>query len=205
MSEKKFWNSFYTKNNKQTFEWLINYDDFVKNLNLNEFNTNANRAFLLDAGCGTSIFSSKLRDSLRDESLLICADFSREALEFLKQKQNNSSYIDHVQCNCKYLPFRNDLFDLIIDKGYLDSVLKSPKPDSIKNALECFNSLLNKLDYSDKLYKKFLLEITDETPELRISLYDQYSNSNQFSYFFKEIHIGNDLYYYAYFVYKINI
>ena len=133
MSEKKFWDNFYKKHNSHAFEWLIDYKDLVKSLNLEgehaidqktstiflNLNTqkksSSNLTFLLDVGCGTSLFSYNLKNSFTFKSLLVCADFSYEALEILKFKHTNQTAIDFVQCNCKYLPFRDCFFELIIN------------------------------------------------------------------------------------------
>ena len=93
----------------------------------------------------------------------------------------------------------------IQDKGYLDSLLKklfiSTNQDAISESVGAMSNLLDKLKYVNKLDKrKYLIQITDETPELRISLFDQLEI--QVEYFFKEISVGEDPVYYAYFIRK---
>ena len=245
MSEKKFWDNFYKKHSSQNFEWLIDYRDLVKSLhlfdydvsqslppsfahlqtmtflNLKQKNKNSNLSFLLDVGCGTSMFSFNLKNSFSFKSILICADFSLEALDLLRlkqidaEKQHNKTLeacqdslprftVDFIQCNCKYLPFRKEVFDLILDKGYLDSLLKSNSANLIDSTLASMSNILEKLDYSECIEtKRVLLQITDETPDLRISLFDQFHHKNfRLSYYFKEIELDNSMLYYAYFVYK---
>ena len=215
MSEKKFWDNFYRKHNKQAFEWLIDYNDLATFLDLNS--QRANLTSMLDVGCGTSLFSHNLQKSLSLKSFLICADFSYEALDLLKAQQTESSLkrgtfsADFVQCNCKHLPFRDDFFELIIDKGYSDSLLKSTSPDGIKNTVIAMQQIRDKLaiTISDTerraaSNKPVLLQLTDETPELRTSLFDQLDHSDCFtlSYRFKEMELDDSRVYYAYFVYK---
>ena len=64
--------------------------------------------------------------------------------------------------------------------------------------LETLGSVLDKLGE-----RKYLIQITDETPELRISLFDRLDQSLfRIEYFFKEINVGEDSCYYAYFIRK---
>ena len=82
--------------------------------------------------------------------------------------------VEHVQCDCSRgrLPFRDDMFDLIIDKGFTDSVLKNADTASATgNALATIESLVRKLDRTR--VDATLVQITDEAPEMRINLLDQ--------------------------------
>jgi hypothetical protein len=176
---------------------------------------------LLDAGCGTSMFGFDLSRSINSPVSLVCADFSREALNILRKKHNDqlletstarkrntsnslsqssSLTIDYIECNCKYLPFKHDSFDMIVDKGYLDSVLKATNStQSIKSSSRAICNLLESLNING-----YLLQITDETPDLRMSLFDQLKHDGfKVGYFFKEIDLDNDRVYYAYFLRKI--
>ena len=134
MAEKKFWDKFYAKHHQESFEWLVDYGEAEQIVpSLIQANDVQSQDFILDCGCGTSLFSYQLLDSFKQTQqsgeFLLCADFSSDALELLKKKQGElekplSSRVDFVRCNCKHLPFRDNLFDLIVDKGYLDSLLK---------------------------------------------------------------------------------
>ena len=210
MSEKKFWDNFYTKHSRAPFEWLIDtssIDEIVSMLG------KKSPAFLLDAGCGSSLFSTRLTQSLRFPSYLLCADFSRQALELIKSNKLTSNHIDFIECDCKRLPIRDHLFDLVLDKGYLDSLLKklfiAGSQVSMNEALLAMTNLLQKLDRineSSLISKqpKYLIQITDETPELRISLFDQLDQANmKIDYFFKEINLSDNLVFYAYFISKL--
>jgi hypothetical protein len=176
---------------------------------------------LLDAGCGTSLFGFKLSSSLPRPAYLVSADFSERALLLLREKQKEDFYkqnarqtvlLDYVQCNCARPPFREHLFDIIIDKGYSDSLLKSSdKCDATEVALRSILGLIQRLDNKDRDIdenrhsRKVLLQITDEAPELRMSLLDQLNTSKfKISYFFKEIQTNNSeqTSFYAYFIYK---
>lgn len=208
MSERLYWDKFYKKHNKTPFEWIIDtssINEILDQIDSSKKNVE-HKTLLFDVGCGTSMFSSRLSSSLCKPNHLVCGDFSRQALEILKSNNalaNNN--IDFVQCDCKNLPFRENIFDLILDKGYLDSLLKklfiSTNQDAISESVGAMSNLLDKLKYVNKLDKrKYLIQITDETPELRISLFDQLEI--QVEYFFKEISVGEDSVYYAYFIRK---
>jgi hypothetical protein len=198
MSSKSYWDLFYKKQKIKSFEWLV--DNSCLEQLLPQINKSNTIAFLLDVGCGSSLFSSQLKESLPEPAMLLCADFSFDAL--LRLKSSTSAVaIDFIQCDCKRLPFRSSLFDLAIDKGYLDSVLKQLTLVSANKAmsetLESMSTILEKLDEN-----KLLIQITDEQPELRISLLDEFhfgNSSFEINYSFKEIHVNESIYF-AYFI-----
>ena len=120
MSEKLFWDKFYKKNNKTPFEWIVDtssIDEILSQIHNFEKNVSCFQTYLLDAGCGSSLYSSRLSESLPNKNYLICADFSRDALELIKFNHVESKMqlnVDFVQCNCKRLPIRDNVFDLIL-------------------------------------------------------------------------------------------
>lgn len=214
MSQKLYWDKFYSKHNQSSFEWLIDHRDLNDQIDLceSEQPSEHHTQILLDIGCGSSIFSHKLRKN--GSPLLICADFSQEALALLRNKHteldvnaNNQNrqrqYVDYVQCDCRYLPFRDDLFDLVIDKGFLDSLLKTNLDSSkaMLNASTSMRSILEKLATNGRL-----VQITDEEPDLRSSLLDEllFKYNCNFSYSFKEFEVENksSTFYYFYFIEK---
>ena len=200
MSSKSYWDLFYKKQQKKSFEWLV--DNSCLDQLMPQIKINSKITFLLDVGCGSSLFSSQLKESLLQPAMLLCADFSFEALLHLKSC-SPAKAIDFIQCDCKRLPFRLSLFDLAIDKGYLDSVLKQLSFVSVSKAmsetLESMYTILEKLDEN-----QLLIQITDEQPELRISLLDEFrfkNDSFEINYSFKEIQV-NESTYFAYFINK---
>ncbi|CAF1062239.1 unnamed protein product [Brachionus calyciflorus] len=196
MSKKAFWDKFYSKHTTKTFEWLIEFNDSLKSLSQNLISlTNGEKpTLLLDVGCGTSQFSQDLKNTL-DSSFLICTDFSYKALDLLKSKNSSLQTIDYVECNCKYLPFRSTVCDLIIDKGFSDSLLKETNTrKSLQQTLKSINNQLETLQQNG-----VLIQITDEEPELRISsLFDQLN----IQYNFKEINLDSGSNYFVYFIKK---
>lgn len=191
MSSNQFWDDFYKKQNKKTFEWLLDSSclDHIMPLI-----TKIKITTLIDVGCGSSVFTSQISRQL-PANLLICADFAIEPLLHLKSL-NLAPHIDFIQTNCKQLPIRSDFFDLAIDKGYLDSVLKRLSLVSVDMAMQqAVESVESVLDVVNGL----VVQITDEQPELRINLLDQVNKFN-LGFHFKEIQIDD----YCYFVYFIN-
>lgn len=199
MSSKSYWDLYYTKKQQiQSFEWLVD-SSCLDHLMLQIDNTTT--TFVLDIGCGSSLFSRQMTERLAQPGLLVCVDFSNEPLKYLKSISTRLA-VDFVQCNCKRLPFRSDLFDLGVDKGYLDSVLKQLTLVSVNTAmnetLESLRVCLEKLDEN-----KLLLQITDEQPELRMSLLDEFKDDLfEINYSFKEINDANESTYFAYFINK---
>lgn len=193
MSKKSFWQKFYLKHSNDTFEWLIKFDDSLTSIIENATKT-SRKSFILDVGCGTSRFSIKLKSSLSEPNFLICSDFSFEALDLLKSK-SNSQKIDFVQCDCKTLPFRHDFFDLIIDKGFTDTLLKETNIQ--KSITQTINSIDNQLRILDN--DGTLIQITDEDPELRINgILDRL----KINFNFKEVENQSGFSYFIYFINK---
>lgn len=191
MWKKEFWDSFYAKkhNKRNKFEWLIDYKEFVDTIDINVIGA---MTLLLDIGCGTSTFSRELQASLSRPCMLVCADFSHQALSSLMhqhQQHLDSTYVDYVQCNGRNLPFRNNLFDLGVDKGYVDSLLKGPTQDDANKSIASVMEKINE--------RGVLFQITDEPPELRQSLLDKHFNLTSS---FKQIELENSIY----FLYIIN-
>jgi len=91
----------------------------LKNLNLIFNESNCNRA--LDIGCGLGQVSVSLSDKFKT---VVAADISKSALKVLAMiaKKKNSSNIHLVLTDATCLPFRDDLFDLIICSGVLEWV-----------------------------------------------------------------------------------
>ncbi len=114
MSEKLFWDRFYKKHDKTPFEWII--DTTSINEILHEIDRQR-QTFILDAGCGSSLFSTRLSQSLTSANFLLCSDFSRQALEIIKSTHKDSDRarpVDFVQCDCKNIPIRDGFFDIIL-------------------------------------------------------------------------------------------
>jgi SAM-dependent methyltransferase len=158
---------------------------------------------ILDVGCGTSLFSYDLKESLDQYSYLICVDFSDKALNLIKQKhtsrRSTKETIDYIKCDCKRLPFRNDIYDLIIEKGFLDSVLKDQN-NSIKNFLVSLDNIIEKLN---RLQSSYILSITDEPPDLRLMLLNDLNQSNyRLSFNYKEINLESNSILFVYYLHK---
>lgn len=209
MSEKSFWERFYKQHNKNSFEWIVDTSSIGEILSqIDSQKARHKQTLLFDAGCGSSLFSTRLSESISAANFLICGDFSRQALELIKSNSSQQTHVDFVQCDCKALPFRDNIFDIIIDKGYLDSLLKkmfiASSELAMIESIDAMNNLLDKLEFVDRHKdRKYLIQITDETPELRISLLDRIDQSKfRIEYFFKEISV-NDSCYYAYFIRKV--
>ncbi len=87
----------------------------------------------------------------------------------------------------------------------------STSEEAISESLSAMSNLLDKLEFVNKSEqadvgqnKKYLIQITDETPELRISLFDQIEQTHfRIEHFFKEIIVGDNSVYYAYFIRKL--
>ncbi len=115
MSEKIFWDKFYKKHNKTSFEWIIDTSSISEILN----QIDQCQTFILDAGCGSSLFSTRLSQSLQSFNFLLCSDFSLQGLEIIRSNRDAgfTRPIDFVQCDCKNIPIRDSFFDIILGKN----------------------------------------------------------------------------------------
>ena len=117
---------------------------------------------------------------------------------FIMKKTN--IIVKHVEL--LFIYSRSFIYEQHVDKGFLDSLLKKmfivSSEVAMSESVEAMGNLLDKLGE-----RKYLIQITDETPELRISLFDRLDQSLfRIEYFFKEINVGEDSCYYAYFIRK---
>ena len=148
-----YWDNRYssTNDNKEAFEWLLNYSD-IRHLLSRKYCGNAvaqaKSCRVLIAGCGTSqVGEAMLSDGFQDITNI---DFSSIVIDQMKEKYTNEWHtnlfanlrherklgeddssntqppqkmIFEVMDLTKKLKFANDTFDLIVCKGTLDAVL----------------------------------------------------------------------------------
>lgn len=168
LSKKEYWDEFYKKDKQ--FEWLVEYETLRDHL----YGALPKSQFsLLDLGCGSSTLSHHIVNNSTVPIVVTAYDFSQGALE--TQQTTFSQTLDKrfvhsfgaVKGDVTCLPFPDTCFDIILDKGTVDSLLKDPVlgKDKAQRALkEVYRTLCD---------KGILLQITDEDPELRIPLLNE--------------------------------
>ena len=105
-------------------------------------------------------------------------------LSFSDLSNNNCGAVHQVSflhLDVRRLPFNSDCFDIILDKGTTDSMLKDTEL-GVSNAIEVINNAVFCLN--DKGY---LIQITDEDPDLRMDLLQNALKNTDVSLSFKII------------------
>ena len=128
---------------------------------------------------------------------MFCLDYSRAALALMKQlceeqfgKQGEEKPSLHfVHGNATKMPFKTDMFDVVIDKGTTDSVLKfEDRTQAYLMARKIQNEAL-RITSRSGVY----IQITDEDPELRLDLLrdntiqDSLDRNSDFSVSYRQI------------------
>jgi len=94
---------------EENYWWWVGKREIVKGI-LDRLNLNSTN--ILDTGCGTGFNLNYLKDYGK----VIGLDFSKDALNFCKMRGNKNL----VQANAEKVPFKGDMFDLIITLDLLE-------------------------------------------------------------------------------------
>lgn len=154
-------------------DWLVDADEVSQNLEpkIQQLRKKTGEVCLniLDLGCGTSDVPSVLLKRCKTPVIIYCVDYSEGALQWQKglledldQKHGNllSNY-RLVMADVCQLPFKNNFFHVVIDKGTTDSLLKSK--DGHQMAASCMKDVHRVLHPLGNLW-----QITDEDPDIRL-------------------------------------
>ena len=187
LADQSYWEERYAKSGgKKHFDWLATGDTTL-DLIIPFLRPGAK---VLDLGCGTSSFALQLARvspvpvqvppiwsptlSLIMYVQVFCLDYSRAALASMKQlyeEMFNKSgakkpAVHFVHGNATKMPFKKNTFDLVLDKGTTDSVLKfEDRTQAHLMAKKIQNEALRIIS-PHGVY----VQITDEDPDLRLSL-----------------------------------
>ena len=118
-SIKNYWEQRYYYANGNTFDWIEDYSNIR---NLIEHLKIPKTSIILNVGCGNSEFSEKMYDDGYTNNYNI--DISIEAIKLMKQRnEGKRPKLTFIQMNAKKMCYGNNFFDLVIDKGLLDTIL----------------------------------------------------------------------------------
>lgn len=175
LSKETYWKQFYKQQRQKTqssgnknLEWLASYDDLKPYL-LPLMPKVPYR--LLDVGCGVSTLSIELCMDSPVPSQSLCIDISHDALLTLQEKLRGchirpSSRIDFLQADVLNMPVQSGSMDIVLDKGTIDSFLKDEdRVQAHSRATLLYKECLRVLKPNG-----CLIQITDEDPEMRMSL-----------------------------------
>ena len=196
-----YWDNRYsstsTNDNKEAFEWLLNYSD-IRHLLSRKYCGNAvaqaKKCRVLIAGCGTSqVGEAMLSDGFQDITNI---DFSSIVIDQMKEKYTNEWHtnlfanlrherklgeddssntqppqkmIFEVMDLTKKLKFANDTFDLIVCKGTLDAVLCCTNNTECK--IKCMMNECHRV-LSSAEQRGVMMIISYGEPEYRLNLFD---------------------------------
>jgi ubiquinone/menaquinone biosynthesis C-methylase UbiE len=174
LSKRDYWRKRYDWDKQVKMDWLVDADKLCENLEpkIHQLHKKIDDVCLniLDLGCGTSDVASVLLKKCASAVNIHCVDYSEGALQWQKGllselDQNHGNLLSNywlVMADVCHLPFRDNFFHGVIDKGTTDSLLKSENGQQL--AEECMKEIFRVLHP-----KGCLWQITDEDPDLRLS------------------------------------
>lgn len=187
LSKRDYWRKRYDWDKQVKMDWLVDAYKVSENLEpkINQLHKKMDDICLniLDLGCGTSDVASVLLKECKTAVNIHCVDYSEGALQWQKGllselNQNHGNLLSNywlVMADVCHLPFKNKFFHAIIDKGTIDSLLKSR--DGQQLAEESMKEIFRVLHPEGNLW-----QITDEDPDLRLLFLQTVQNNTQKRY-----------------------
>jgi EEF1A lysine methyltransferase 4 len=153
--ELSYWNDLYSTNKRKDYDWYLTLDELRESL-LKAMITGKDRADvkILIVGCGDSMLAQDLcKENYKN---IINVDNSTVVIDKMKQKYADFQYkVDDVT----KLSFDKGSFDVVIDKGCMDSIMCKNLELSKKMVSEVNRVLVD---------SGIFIEITYGTPETRM-------------------------------------
>ncbi|XP_059154990.1 citrate synthase-lysine N-methyltransferase CSKMT, mitochondrial-like isoform X2 [Physella acuta] len=171
LSKFSYWQKRYQDQHQDLgFDWFITPADILEHILdiLNQVKKkHVNKSLhLLDLGCGTSDLSLNVLAHTSSPVSMILLDFVKEALLYQRKKfskiSQKGSSVQFVCADILNIPFCNNSFDLIIDKGTMDALLK----DSTNGQFKCEVMMSEVMRVLSK-YGRYM-QISDEDPDSRL-------------------------------------
>ena len=200
LASREYWDNLYTNTKEnQSFEWLASYDVIRDKLH----QILPARPFrMLDLGCGTSDVTLQLLQDVDQQVEAWCVDYSMAALNLLRSRQlsalerskNPNSVLYCVTADVTKLPFPGGFFDVVLDKGTSDSLMKDVTEG--RQSAQCLvHEALRVLESTGTL-----VQVTDEDPDLRMTLLEVILPGKGHHVTFSGLNVHSDR---EYFMYKI--
>ncbi|XP_031556695.1 citrate synthase-lysine N-methyltransferase CSKMT, mitochondrial-like [Actinia tenebrosa] len=208
LSDKTFWEHFYASHSPDKgFDWFLGFYD-VKDYLTRYLPPENQVSRILDLGCGTSNFSLEMFCHLQGKCNIDCVDYSETALKILNQrikllKDREKTLFTAVGeislflADVRNLPFRDETFELTIDKGTSDAVLRSPNGEK-----DFFKLIAEVLRVSQ--HGGTVIQYSDEAPEARMDLLSKISGhvSSGLDVHYKELGCYQSIEYFMYVLQK---
>ncbi len=139
----EYWEERYLKRNDQ-FDWYQTYPD-LKEILSNHISKNAK---ILNVGCG----NSRLSESMYEDGYenIINIDFSNKVIQYMDEKCRGKypKMIFKVLDACEMKDFDSGQFNIVLDKGTLDSILCSENP--LQNSQKMISEVYRVLNHDGK-------------------------------------------------------
>jgi len=116
--DKKYWEKYYKNIDNTTFDWLLEYP-YVKEI-ISSLKLSKESSKILNVGCGNSEFSENMYDDGYHNIQNI--DLSPELIELMKERSQNRPGMIYEVMDVFDMTYKNNFFDLIIDKSTLDAI-----------------------------------------------------------------------------------
>jgi ubiquinone/menaquinone biosynthesis C-methylase UbiE len=120
-SDLIYWDNRYQEQKELSFEWLEDYDSLEKILQTFKSESTP-EPFTLVVGCGNSELSEKMYSCLNVKNIYNI-DFSSNVIKYMTEKHRDKPELQWEVMDTRDLKLGNEQFDLVIDKGTMDSLL----------------------------------------------------------------------------------
>jgi ubiquinone/menaquinone biosynthesis C-methylase UbiE len=118
--EKKYWEERYESQKGKTFDWLEDYESIKPILD----NLGIKKEYrILNVGCGNSEFSEKMYDEGFTHNYNI--DICQNVIDFMNTRNKGKKGLHFDVMDVCEMAYKDETFDLIIDKSTIDALLCS--------------------------------------------------------------------------------
>ncbi|KAF4352378.1 hypothetical protein F8388_016657 [Cannabis sativa] len=191
--DPKYWNNRFSS--EENYEWLKDYSQFRHLVQPHLTPTSS----VLELGCGNSQLSEELyRDGITE---ITCIDLSAVAVENKKKQLLSKGFkeIKVQEADMLDLPFSNESFDVVIEKGTMDVLFVdsgdpwNPKPASVTKVMKMLEGVHRVLK-QDGIF----ISISFGQPHFR----RPFLNAPEFTWSFEWKTFGDGFHYFVYILKK---
>jgi ubiquinone/menaquinone biosynthesis C-methylase UbiE len=122
-----YWEERYART-EEDFDWFFEWNTLGKTIA--QFYTPSDRVLII--GCGNSVMPRDMLDT--GFPLIGNIDLSTNIISQLKERYKNEPRLQWFAMNCAQLAFPDQSFDLVIEKGTIDTIMCGDNCDEIVNA-----------------------------------------------------------------------